>query len=77
MFFRWQIHKELPADKVPFWSAFVLGFRIMTDRELKRFPDHKFGQAFTTVKCECSNYLPWMEKRFGFSLFYFYIIVMC
>nr|XP_046223333.1 D-aspartate oxidase isoform X3 [Oncorhynchus gorbuscha] len=60
----WQIHKELPVDKVPFWSAFVLGFRIMTDREMKRFPDHKFGQAFTTVKCECSNYLPWMEKRF-------------
>ncbi|XP_044023615.1 D-aspartate oxidase isoform X2 [Siniperca chuatsi] len=36
----------------------------MTDGELKRFPDHKFGQAFTTIKCECSTYLLWLEKRF-------------
>lgn len=36
----------------------------MTERELKRFPDHKFGQGFTTLKCECSSYLPWLEKRF-------------
>lgn len=36
----------------------------MTDRELKRFPDHRFGQAFTTIKCECSSYLPWLQKRF-------------
>ncbi|KAG7229110.1 hypothetical protein INR49_013052 [Caranx melampygus] len=36
----------------------------MTDRELNQFPDHKFGQAFTTIKCECSTYLPWLERRF-------------
>ncbi|XP_028422060.1 D-aspartate oxidase isoform X2 [Perca flavescens] len=36
----------------------------MTDSELKRFPDHTFGQAFTTIKCECSSYLPWLEKSF-------------
>ncbi|XP_071380634.1 D-aspartate oxidase isoform X2 [Centroberyx affinis] len=60
----WQIFKEVPANKEPFWSEFVLGFRLMTARELKRFPDHKFGQAFTTIKCECSSYLPWLEKRF-------------
>lgn len=36
----------------------------MTDREMKRFPNHKFGQAFTTIKCECLNYLPWLEKRY-------------
>ncbi|XP_040916929.1 D-aspartate oxidase [Toxotes jaculatrix] len=60
----WQIFKEVPADKKPFWSEFVIGFRVMTERELKRFPDHKFGQAFTTIKCECSSYLPWLEKRF-------------
>ncbi|XP_028981574.1 D-aspartate oxidase isoform X1 [Esox lucius] len=60
----WQLHKSVPVDKKPFWSEFVLGFRTMTDQELKRFPNHKFGQAFTTVKCECSNYLPWLEKRF-------------
>ncbi|KAM4625020.1 D-aspartate oxidase [Polymixia lowei] len=58
-----QIFKEVPANKKPFWSDFVLGFRLMTDRELKRFPEHKFGQAFTTIKCECSSYLPWLEKR--------------
>ncbi|XP_056152118.1 D-aspartate oxidase [Lampris incognitus] len=60
----WQIFKEVPHEKRPFWSEFVLGFRLMTDRELKRFPDHKFGHAFTTIKCECSSYLPWLEKRF-------------
>ncbi|XP_071753119.1 D-aspartate oxidase isoform X1 [Centroberyx gerrardi] len=60
----WQIFKEVPAKKEPFWSEFVLGFRLMTARELKRFPDHKFGQAFTTIKCECSSYLPWLEQRF-------------
>ncbi|XP_076013620.1 D-aspartate oxidase [Genypterus blacodes] len=60
----WQIFKEVPAVKKPYWSDFVIGFRFMTDRELKRFPDHKFGQAFTTIKCECSSHLPWLEKRF-------------
>ncbi|XP_053291108.1 D-aspartate oxidase [Pleuronectes platessa] len=60
----WQIFKEAPADKFPFWSEFVIGFRLMTDRELRRFPDHTFGQAFTTIKCECASYLPWLENRF-------------
>ncbi|XP_037602537.1 D-aspartate oxidase [Sebastes umbrosus] len=60
----WQIFKDVPADKTPFWSELVIGFRFMTDGELKRFPDYKFGHAFTTIKCECSSYLPWLEKRF-------------
>ncbi|KAA0710838.1 D-aspartate oxidase [Triplophysa tibetana] len=59
-----QIFKEVPCDKKPFWSDFVLGFRNMTHQEMKRFPDHKFGQTFTTIKCECVRYLPWLEKRF-------------
>lgn len=63
-FHSWQIFKEVPTTKEPYWSDLVIGFRAMTDRELKRFPDHKFGQAFTTVKCECSSYLPWLEERF-------------
>lgn len=58
------IFKDAPAVKKPFWSDLVIGFRLMTDSELKRFPDHKFGQAFTTIKCECSSYLPWLQKRF-------------
>uniref|UniRef100_A0A672TEW2 D-aspartate oxidase n=1 Tax=Sinocyclocheilus grahami TaxID=75366 RepID=A0A672TEW2_SINGR len=60
----YQIFKEIPCDKKPFWSDFVFGFRYMTDREMKRFPNHKFGQAFTTLKCECLSYLPWLEKRY-------------
>ncbi|XP_054469924.1 D-aspartate oxidase [Anoplopoma fimbria] len=60
----WQVFKDVPDEKKPYWSELVIGFRYMTDSELKRFPDHKFGQAFTTVKCECSSYLPWLEKRF-------------
>lgn len=35
----------------------------MTEAELKRFPRYEFGQAFTTLKCETSAYLPWLEKR--------------
>jgi hypothetical protein len=48
---------------VPFWADLVHGFRFLTESELKRFPEHCFGQAFTTIKCECSAYLPWLEKR--------------
>lgn len=59
-----QIFREVPEDTKPYWSDIVIGFRFMTDRELKRLPDHKFGQVFTTLKCECLNYLPWLEKRF-------------
>uniref|UniRef100_A0A673BMQ6 D-aspartate oxidase n=1 Tax=Sphaeramia orbicularis TaxID=375764 RepID=A0A673BMQ6_9TELE len=59
----YQIFKDVPADPKPYWSDLVIGFRLMTDRELERFPGYKFGQAFTTVKCECSSYLPWLEKR--------------
>lgn len=60
----YQIFKDVPCDKKPFWSDLVLGFRSMTHHEMKRFPNHKCGQAFTTVKCECLSYLPWLEKRF-------------
>ncbi|KAG5857252.1 hypothetical protein ANANG_G00017430 [Anguilla anguilla] len=60
----WQIFREVPSERRPFWADDVLGFRFMTDAELKGFPQYKFGQAFTTVKCECPIYLPWLEKRF-------------
>ncbi|XP_003215666.2 D-aspartate oxidase [Anolis carolinensis] len=59
----WQIFKTVPDEKVPFWSDVVLGFRSMTERELKKFPQHKFGQVFTTLKCESPLYLIWLEKR--------------
>ncbi|XP_053157697.1 D-aspartate oxidase isoform X2 [Hemicordylus capensis] len=35
----------------------------MTAKELKKFPQHQFGQAFTTLKCDCPPYLLWLEKR--------------
>uniref|UniRef100_A0A674NJ14 D-aspartate oxidase n=1 Tax=Takifugu rubripes TaxID=31033 RepID=A0A674NJ14_TAKRU len=57
--------KRLLHEKKPFWSDLVIGFQLLTQDELGQlFPDHKFGQAFTTVKCECVPYLPWLEKRF-------------
>lgn len=59
----WQIFRSVPTEEVPFWADVVLGFRKMTEAELKRFPQHVFGQAFTTLKCETSAYLPWLEKR--------------
>ncbi|KAM5167753.1 D-aspartate oxidase isoform 1-T1 [Callospermophilus lateralis] len=59
----WQIFRSIPAEEVPFWADVVLGFRKMTEAELKKFPQHVFGQAFTTLKCETSAYLSWLEKR--------------
>lgn len=35
----------------------------MSEAELQRFPQHRFGQAFTTLKCDCPPYLLWLEKR--------------
>lgn len=59
----WQIFQNIPTEEAPFWADVVLGFRKMTEAELKKFPQHVFGQAFTTLKCEGSAYLPWLEKR--------------
>uniref|UniRef100_A0A8D2CX71 D-amino-acid oxidase n=1 Tax=Sciurus vulgaris TaxID=55149 RepID=A0A8D2CX71_SCIVU len=59
----WQIFRSVPTEEVPFWADVVLGFRKMTEAELKKFPQHVFGQAFTTLKCETSAYLRWLEKR--------------
>ncbi|XP_011363126.1 D-aspartate oxidase [Pteropus vampyrus] len=59
----WQIFRSVPTVEVPFWADVVLGFRKMTEAELKKFPQHVFGQAFTTLKCESSVYLAWLEKR--------------
>ncbi|XP_020863882.1 D-aspartate oxidase [Phascolarctos cinereus] len=59
----WQIYRSVPHQKRPFWADTVLGFRKMTESELKKFPQHVFGQAFTTMKCEAISYLPWLEKR--------------
>ncbi|XP_026935584.1 D-aspartate oxidase isoform X2 [Sagmatias obliquidens] len=59
----WQIFRSIPTEEVPFWADVVLGFRKMTENELKKFPQHVFGQAFTTLKCEGPVYLPWLEKR--------------
>ncbi|KAF4084191.1 hypothetical protein AMELA_G00125600 [Ameiurus melas] len=60
----YQIFKEVPRNTKPYWADIVFGVRIMTDREMKRFPNYKFGQAITTLKCESLRYLPWLEKRF-------------
>ncbi|XP_011905881.1 PREDICTED: D-aspartate oxidase isoform X2 [Cercocebus atys] len=59
----WQIFQSTPTEEVPFWADVVLGFRRMTEAELKKFPQYVSGQAFTTLKCECPAYLPWLEKR--------------
>ncbi|XP_004475992.3 D-aspartate oxidase isoform X1 [Dasypus novemcinctus] len=59
----WQIFKSIPTQEVPFWADVVLGFRKMTKAELKKFPQHVFGQAFTTLKCDGPAYLLWLEKR--------------
>uniref|UniRef100_A0A8C6THN8 D-aspartate oxidase n=1 Tax=Neogobius melanostomus TaxID=47308 RepID=A0A8C6THN8_9GOBI len=58
-----QVFKEVPAVRRPFWSDLVIGFREMSEREMRRFPERTFGQAFTTLKCECASYLPWLHSR--------------
>ncbi|XP_073933009.1 D-aspartate oxidase isoform X3 [Castor canadensis] len=58
-----KIFQSVPTREVPVWADVVLGFRKMTEAELKRFPQHVFGQAFTTLKCETSAYLSWLENR--------------
>ncbi|CAH2252171.1 D-aspartate oxidase isoform X2 [Pelobates cultripes] len=60
----WQVYKKRPKEAFPFWWDVVLGFRVMTENELEKFPRHTFGQTFTTLKCQSTLYLPWMEKRF-------------
>ncbi|XP_041270776.1 D-aspartate oxidase isoform X1 [Onychostruthus taczanowskii] len=59
----WQVFKSTPKEELPFWSDTVLGFRPMSEAELQKFPQHQFGQAFTTLKCDCPSYLLWLEKR--------------
>ncbi|XP_067841134.1 D-aspartate oxidase [Heptranchias perlo] len=59
----WEIFNVPPKERIPFWSDAVLGFRIMDDSELKRFPQATFGWMYTTLLCECTCYLPWLEKR--------------
>ena len=59
----WQIFRSIPTEEVPYWADVVLGFRKMTKDELKKFPQHVFGHAFTTLKCEGPTYLPWLQKR--------------
>ncbi|KAM4771031.1 D-aspartate oxidase [Rhinophrynus dorsalis] len=59
----WQVFKSSPADAYPFWWDVVLGFRTMTEAELSKFPRHTSGQFFTTLKCQPSMYLHWMENR--------------
>ncbi|XP_010075695.1 PREDICTED: D-aspartate oxidase-like, partial [Pterocles gutturalis] len=58
----WQVFKNTPEEELPFWSDVVLGFRAMSEAELQKFPHHRFGQAFTTLKCDCPPYLLWLEK---------------
>ncbi|XP_060790465.1 D-aspartate oxidase [Neoarius graeffei] len=59
----YELFKEVPSIIKPYWADIVFGFRTMTDREMKRFPNHKYGRAVTTMKCESLRYLPWLEKR--------------
>lgn len=58
-----QIFREVSEVRRPYWADLVFGFREMSELELRRFPEHSFGHAFTTLKCECSRYLPWLQHR--------------
>ncbi|XP_051880856.1 D-aspartate oxidase [Pristis pectinata] len=59
----WEIFEEPPKERIPFWSDVMLAFRVMNNSELKRFPQATFGWMYTTLQCDCTLYLPWLEKR--------------
>lgn len=49
----------------PEWRKLVLGYREMTDKELKLLlPKAKFGVFYTTVMINMKAYLPWLISRF-------------
>uniref|UniRef100_A0A8B9LUF0 D-aspartate oxidase n=1 Tax=Astyanax mexicanus TaxID=7994 RepID=A0A8B9LUF0_ASTMX len=64
------LYKEVPSDPNPYWANHVFGYRAMSDREMRRFPNHKFGQNFLSFR---HYYI------FGHSLPIFYIdwVVEC
>uniref|UniRef100_A0A3B1JCX3 D-aspartate oxidase n=1 Tax=Astyanax mexicanus TaxID=7994 RepID=A0A3B1JCX3_ASTMX len=53
---------EAPEAGVFFSSGYCIYIPFVQGNE--EIPNHKFGQAFTSIKCECLRYLPWLEERF-------------
>jgi len=58
----YQVFKE--AEQLPWWSDMCVWFRNMNEKELKRYPNYKYGWAYGTAATECRTYLPWLLKRF-------------
>ncbi|XP_035682561.1 D-amino-acid oxidase-like [Branchiostoma floridae] len=52
--------KEVPD---PPWKDIVLGFRHLTEDEVKKFPGYSYGWFNTTLMLECRSYLPWLTQR--------------
>ncbi|XP_067910879.1 D-amino-acid oxidase, tandem duplicate 2 [Heterodontus francisci] len=57
----YNIFKERVPD--PSWKDAVLGFRHLTENELKLFPGFSYGWFNTALMLEGKSYLPWLMER--------------
>ncbi|XP_074645143.1 D-aspartate oxidase-like [Tubulanus polymorphus] len=54
---------EKPEEE-PFYKNFVLGYRELSEKELKHFPGFKFGVNILTTIMEGNKFLPWLTNKF-------------
>jgi glycine/D-amino acid oxidase-like deaminating enzyme len=55
----------LGLEDDPFWKDTVLGYRSLTDAELKLYPDrYKSGYFYTTIIADQTKYIPWLTGMF-------------
>ncbi|XP_062999818.1 D-amino-acid oxidase [Elgaria multicarinata webbii] len=47
----------------PSWKDIVLGFRILSQKELELFPGYSYGWFNTALMLEGKSYLPWLTNR--------------
>ncbi|KAK2151360.1 hypothetical protein LSH36_366g04045 [Paralvinella palmiformis] len=56
------VHRQRVDD--PIWKEVVIGYRKLTEEELRTYGDaYKDGYFYTTVVCHSASYLPWLAER--------------
>ena len=58
----------LGMEDDPFWKDMVIGFRRLSDAELRLYPDrYKSGYFYTTIVCDQTKYIPWLTAKFTYK----------